>query len=442
MQLASKFEVGFLRLILAAAVLHIIVVIGIFLAGYYKIFPSTFDSNGIGISFAIDSQSYRTEAEDLAESLRHGRLTEWQSNPRLHVKLYSLFFLLCGPILGRNILSLEPVNLTFYLLVIALVYSLGKTIFDQRVGLIAGGAAAVWPSFLLYSTQMLRDPLFIALMLLLLLIFTLSLMEDFSWRQGLAAGLTSALAILFLWLIRGDWWELIFLILGLGIAVVVVRQLLERKFRRGNALAMTIILAASLALPKMVATYRQSETSPAQSTQRPQRINQSQESTIDGGSVWLRAPRRLGILRGKFIRQYPLAGSNMDTGVALNSLEDIIRYAPRAIVIGLFAPFPNMWFSKGAQVGRVGRLLSGVETFLLYIFEALAVVCTIRNRRHFPVWLLVATVIVGVTALGYVVVNLSALYRMRYVFGMLCLILGSRGLLEIYPPRMTKSLPE
>jgi len=52
----------------------------------------------------------------------------------------------------------------------------------------------------------------------------------------------------------------------------------------------------------------------------------------------------------------------------------------------------------------------------VYIIVFLALLCALFERRRWPVWLLLAMVAVGVTALGLVVVNIGTIYRMRYGF--------------------------
>jgi len=64
-------------------------------------------------------------------------------------------------------------------------------------------------------------------------------------------------------------------------------------------------------------------------------------------------------------------------------------------------------------VGLAGRLLAGAEMVGVYIVLSL---CALFERRRWPVWLLLAMVAVGVTALGLVVVNIGTIYRMRYGF--------------------------
>jgi len=148
-------------------------------------------------------------------------------------------------------------------------------------------------------------------------------------------------------------------------------------------------------------------------------------------SIWTRLGVRLGDVRGGFKRQYPVAGSNIDTDVQFDGLGDVIRYLPRATAIGLFAPFPAMWFAAGDRVGLYGRLLSGLETLLIYMIELLALVCLWTQRRHLAAWLLLSIVLLCVTALGLVVTNVAALYRMRYTFWMLLILLGAQGIVRI-----------
>jgi hypothetical protein len=86
-----------------------------------------------------------------------------------------------------------------------------------------------------------------------------------------------------------------------------------------------------------------------------------------------------------------------------------------------------MWFERGAMVGLAGRLLAGAEMLVMYIIIALAVVTLVYQRNDLRVWLLFAWACLGCIALGYVVVNISTLYRMRYVFFILLIILGVQG---------------
>jgi hypothetical protein len=60
--------------------------------------------------------------------------------------------------------------------------------------------------------------------------------------------------------------------------------------------------------------------------------------------------------------------------------------------------------------------------YLLYIAVGF---CVWRERRNLKVWLLFLVAAVGMVALGLVVVNAGALFRIRYVFWMLLIVLAA-----------------
>jgi len=115
----------------------------------------------------------------------------------------------------------------------------------------------------------------------------------------------------------------------------------------------------------------------------------------------------------------------IDAEVTFSNRADAIKYIPRALEIGYLSPFPTMWFTPGYNVGLIGRLVGGVETLLTYTIEALACVFIWRRRRHLDTWLIFLTTTIGALALGMVVVNLGTLYRMRYPFWILMVIMAA-----------------
>ena len=121
------------------------------------------------------------------------------------------------------------------------------------------------------------------------------------------------------------------------------------------------------------------------------------------------------------------AGSDIDKGVHFNSFGDIIRFVPRAVVVGFFAPFPNMWLTAGKQVGSSGRLLSGFETILTYMIESLALFGLWSGRKQLATWLVSLAATSGIVVLGLIVNNIGALYRLRYPFWVLLVVLGAGG---------------
>ena len=140
--------------------------------------------------------------------------------------------------------------------------------------------------------------------------------------------------------------------------------------------------------------------------------------------------------RWKFRKTSPESASNIDSHIGFRSPTDIRLYIPRAIQIGLLAPFPTMWFSSGRTTGRLGRWIAGAETGLMYVGLLLAAFGVWKERRNPAVWLISFFIFSGITLLGMVVINIGALYRHRYIFWFLLIIFAVQGfkLLRERPP--------
>lgn len=407
-----------MRLIVAAIALHLTVAVIIFLAGRFALFPSAFDTNGIGISFAPDVYNYRAQAVMLSEILTSDGATAWLTAPApLHVKLYSLSFAVFGPLFGFNILSAEPLNVLYYLAILSLVGKLGQEVFDRRVGLLAAGAVALWPSFLIHTTQLLRDPLFIAAVLALVLITAGWLTRVHSWGSGLVFGAMGGVLSAVLWIVRSEMREVMLAVALLGVGLLVIRQVRERRVLTGNLIGAALLLVITLSIPRAAGEV--------------QKLGATPEKTSIARPI-LPLWQRIAAQRYGFLTYNPAAGSNIDTDVQFANAADIARYLPRAVEIGFCAPFPSMWFATGRQVGYAGRVIGGLETMLMYVVELLAILGLWRERRRLSAWLLLLIAGVGLTALGLVVVNLGTLYRMRYAFWILLIIVGAVGAVQMH----------
>ncbi|HWT00344.1 MAG TPA: hypothetical protein VN256_08860, partial [Pyrinomonadaceae bacterium] len=151
------------RLLAAAALLHVALAVGLFWAGRAGVAPGLIDRDGIMGSFAFDSYEYQRGAARLAGVLKESGVAAWaaEAGP-VHVKLLSIQFALLGPLFGHGTLSAEPLNLLCYLAVVGLTFFLGREVGGARAGRLAGWAVALWPTFLLHTLQLLKDPLFVA----------------------------------------------------------------------------------------------------------------------------------------------------------------------------------------------------------------------------------------------------------------------------------------
>lgn len=395
----------------------------VFIVGHFQLLPSFFDPNGIGTTFAIDGATYRRLASEMAVHWQTYGISPWLDiKSPLHARLYSIPFTFFGRLVGHNIIAAEPLNLFYYLGTLTVVYLLGREIFNERAGFLAAAIVGLWPSFLLHSTQLIRDPLSILCFLSLLLVLTLLLSREFAWRRALLLGIGGAVLVTVFWLARGNMWNAVFVAVALTLLFLLFRMVRERKLLAGNALVMLSIVVAMLFVPsRLESTTLGGYRPPATPLAIP-----SASQPLPKEGVWQRTIRQIGQRRGGF-RFYDAQASNIDSEVQLGGFSDILRFAPRAAVVGFFAPFPRMWFQPGSY-GTAGRVLSGMETLAMYVLYVAAAICLWRERRRLTMWLMFLVATAGVIGLGLAVVNAGALYRIRYVFWIMLIVIAAQGI--------------
>ena len=436
---------------MAAALLHVALALVLFLAGRAQVAPGLIDRDGIMGSFAFDSYEYQSGGERLAEVFRQGGVRAWAAEREpVHVKLISVEFALLGPLFGHGTLSAEPLNLFCYVAVVGLALALGREVGGARAGLVAAWVVALWPTFLLHTLQLLKDPLFIAGALALVLCVTTWLTRTYGPRGAVATGAITAVAISLLLLVRSNFAVVIFAVALFGLVLLVVRQLVEGRPLYWNMACPLPTLAAGALLLAFHATgdLQKFKHYPSDQGGQPKAVAgtgvqvptvvsylpraRSEEGPprTYAGRLYAAADRaafRVGSVRDRFSASYPQSGSSVDSGVRLRDLRDLLLYLPRAFEIGCWAPFPETWAAAGRRVGSAGKLLSGAETLVMYVFELLALVAVFRPPRRLAAWLLLSITVLGVTLLGLVIPNVGALYRFRYTFWVLLIVLGAKG---------------
>jgi hypothetical protein len=340
--------------------------------------------------------------------------------------LYSLPLAVVSRWTSFNILIIEPLNLFYYLATLLFVFKIGQAIFDFRTGIIAAAIVALWPSFLLHSTQLLRDPLLILAVLVLVWCLVKLILQSFAWRGVLVLGLGTIASMVTIRIVRLPMWHVILASLAVAITLFIVNSIRQRRLHK-PPLAYVALTIVAFAIIPMFQPYFHNQQELGAGTRRL--IENEQEDTLPvEDQIYRRREAFKSTIdaNGNPIKVEP--GSRIDSNVRLNSIGDIIRQVPRALEVGLFAPFPNMWLRAGRQVGLSGRVIAGFETLLTYVIESLAVFGMWAQRRNLAAWLLVAVIAVGAVALGLVVSNIGAMYRLRYPFWVLMVILCAGGI--------------
>ena len=429
------------RLLLIAGVLHVFLAIVLFVAGRAGVAPQLIDHDGIMGSFAFDSYDYQRGAIETSQLLRGGNLRAWATAAQpLHVKLIAVPFALLNPMFGSSTLSAEPYNVVCYVAIIALVFALGSELGGRRAGVLAAVVVALWPTFLLHTLQLLKDPIFITATLAALWCAITLLTRTYRPTASAAVSVMAILLLLVLASVRFSSVLLLAVVAILILGLLVVRQARERQLLFWNMTpAIAVFLTGLILLPfisgqKLAYTkqYPSDRAGPLKNAANPSERVPTLVTRISAGDssrggaqrfvVGDRFARRISSMRSRFAASYSEAGSLLDAQAEFRNVSDLLRYLPRALAIGMWAPFPSAWFSRGRRVGNLGKLISGFEMLAIYLLQAVAALALIREPQHLTRWFVVAIVVCGVTALAFVVPNAGAIYRFRYVFWILLVV--------------------
>lgn len=117
------------------------------------------------------------------------------------------------------------------------------------------------------------------------------------------------------------------------------------------------------------------------------------------------------------------ARSMIDIDIIPKNFVESLAYLPRSIVIGLFAPFPNIW----REDMSLTRLLGIAEIAVWYtIFPGLLWFLWVSRHKRQVWWVLASTL--GILALeSFITSNLGTLHRIRYPFLSLLILFGAMG---------------
>ncbi|MEW6130301.1 MAG: hypothetical protein AB1757_24915 [Acidobacteriota bacterium] len=439
-QKKSLWHIELKKLLAFAALFHVTITLIIFLAGRFNLLPNLFDGNGTIQD--SDSQSYLATLVQINNSTGDQGISGlWSNQNSAPVNFYILPFVIFSKVFGANILSIELLNVAIYLGILAIVFKLTEQLFARRAAIVATLTVGLLPSLLIHTTQILRDPAFIFATLLLIFIFANLLDEELNWRRAIVILFIGCATVYALSIIRDNMWELTLALIGLGVVMLTLRQIIERRFLLFNSAIAVILLVVAISIEHDYRTTAVStgdlnavsqSDSPAVSNS-PAVTNNSQEdsqSTAQKKNLFAALILRACAIRNRMAMRYRNDGSTIDAEVRFSGWRDLLGYSPRALFIGLFAPFPDMWLSPSKSIGAGARLLSGIETLVMYVVEIFAMLAVYRNRKKQSVWFLLLAALLGVMTLGMFLVNVGGLYRARYGFWILFIILGSKVLAD------------
>lgn len=383
---------------------------------------------GHGLLFN-DPIYFHTVASTLAEKIRASGWSAWQFSPDGvggHIGILAALYATMGPDPAWFI----PINAAAHATGALMIYKLGPTLLHGRAGMVGGFVAAlcflVFPSALQWYGQNLKDAFAIAGLLMML----------YSQMRALTGGglsvfpLTVAGAGL-LATVKPDF--LIIVVVGFGASWLIVVLALAtqgRVFKERSALVRGLILTVIVGMFSLSATRIETVSD---------KIVVSDTTTV--GWVWKdsgwapefveRQFRRVSKIRAHFVmfNRTVAAGSEIDGDRLPRDLSSMIGYLPRALAIGLFAPFPTSWQDKVSAP----RLIGAIETSIWYLFFP-GVLLLLFRRPSLQLLFGGCFAFFILLVLSYIHPNVGTLYRQRFGLWMFVLLAGSVGWASVLLP--------
>jgi putative peptidoglycan lipid II flippase len=375
-----------------------------------------------------DAIVFHKMAMEMAERISAHGWSEWSlfspgatGNVALLAAIYSVF--------GPDPAWFIPINAAAHVTGALLIYLLGQRLWPGNVGrlggLIAGIAFLAFPSALQWYGQNHKDSFAILGTLLVLDAWIdLHSKPNVSKKEALNLLLRTAIGSILVGFVRPYYVAILCAAILASFAVLLGLFKYYRLTLRNMAGQLLLIISVSLVALFFV------------------QIDQDQGLAFSEGGVVLRSTawewktddsmpellekplQRASELRAHFVEfgRSVSAGSEIDGERVPDNSLSALAYMPRALFVGLFAPFPDTWTDRVTAP----RLIVAMETVVWYLFFLGTIVFFI----HKPPRQLLAGVVFCATLLvmlAYIHPNVGTLYRQRFGVWQFFLLCGSIG---------------
>jgi len=384
-----------------------------------------------------DAVYFDSVATKLAENIRLHGWSSWQLYPAVGASgnvailgaLYAIF--------GHDITLIIPINAGIHALGGVLVFLLarelsGKAAIGNYAGVIAATLFVIFPSALNWYGQIHKDGYAIAgtLMILLTWVKAVRGQRDFlSWLTLIAGYI---LGVVLVASVRPYGLKLLLIAtLGALLAIALI-ALMRRQLRSKMRLATffllaTMILIGGIKLMPDVAqkgdTYQnwQDKVNSNSNSNRPpwRWKNASWLPDSFEGYIELAAKTRAGMISYGLSEK---AKSMIDENITPQSVEEVASHLPRALQVGLLAPFPSSWLVNVSMT----RLVAVGEMFVYYLCLPGVLLLLFYNRKP-AVLVSIYFACFFLVIYGFTTANLGTLYRLRYAYVFVMLMLGVLG---------------
>lgn len=392
-----------------------------------------------------DSAYFHSIAVDLAERIRLHGWSEWRLD--LSTGVTGNVFLLAAFYVwfGADPSLMVPVNAALHALSGTLLFMIGRLLWPGRVGILAGLAAGtlfvVFPSALNWYGQLHKDGFAIAGAALILYAWVLSESDRLEWRHAVVAmGCVIAGAALEIF-VRP--YNLLLILAGI-LAMLVVKAVLAWSRKRVSSTRRSFVLQLVLVTLVTCAVIVSPRTGAGEQSYAEWRPHMSAGAGAGAGADWkwrpsswipqnvekyieVMARTRAGLIDYNLSIQ---AGSLYDADRLPASTLEVLAYAPRALQIALFAPFPVHWLEKLSAL----RMLAIGETAVWYLI-APGLLLAVWLGRSLKLGMVAVFALSLLVFYGTTSANIGTLYRVRYFYLFLMMLIGLAGWLLYFERR-------
>ncbi len=389
-----------------------------------------------------DSILFHNMAMEIAQRIHANGWSEWHIYPQgasANVGLLSLLYALLGPDPAWFI----PFNAAAHANGALLIYRIGARLVVGDVGKLGGLLAAIsflaFPSALQWYGQNHKDA-FAIVGLLLVLDAWLAIHDDqyvVELRHTIRVFFAALLGSVLIGLVRP--YFVVVVALGL-LASFLISSIWRSRVKFVSIRLMFLVVVTLLAAVFVrfgIAEGVYSSNSEGMNVGAYTSITEEFHWNESDGvpTILEKTLRRASELRAHFVffGRSVGAGSEIDGDRLPNTAWAALAYMPRALFVGMFAPFPDAWSERVT----LPRLIGAMETAAWYLacLGAIFSVARYRSRK-----LLAGTVFCAVliTMLAYIHPNVGTLYRQRFGLWHFFMLVGCIGWVSLLLERFSR----
>jgi len=399
------------------------------------VIPNLFP-DGSGKLLPNDAIYFDIQAWALAEEIKSNGWGQWRlfvtneatGNTGILAALYTVF--------GHDVSVIVPINAALHALGGTLIFIIANSLASNKAiglyaGVFSGTLFVIFPSALSWYGQVHKDSYAIVGTFVILLIWIQLIKAPLDYKKWALCLIGTCVSIMLIGMVRPYGLTLLFAVsIGAGLMTIINITL---RYNRLVALKQAILVLLVLLLILMSINISRDYSVKVERKLDPSAAELIDASTLRTwrweNSEWL--PQKLEqYIAGAASTRFSIikhdhkfkAGSTVDEDIAPQNVTEVIAHLPRAIQVAIFAPFPSMWFESRSII----KLLTTGEMLMYYICIFGGIFLVKYNRK--PEVLITAYFAVAfLTILGFTMANLGTLYRVRYAYFFIMLMLGVLG---------------